>query len=277
MSRFDRIEQKEIERIAKRLVGGGGGVTDHGALTGLGDNDHPQYSQVGHTHVLADVTDYASQRTDPDSKTLIVEHFFANTLTTGLLGDLGWRFTNGSVSEGAAEAGHPGIIRRTSAATSGNVASMYLGSVVGSGLFRWDQFEQCTFVIKIVSLTNNCTYRFGITTTAGTNPPSIGVYFNLPIVSSAGDWAPVMKNGANANSTINAWAGSTSWVKLKIRKISNTQVGFTVDSNPEVTETLAAPNNIPDSTTMQWFMQIVPGTNNLQSVDNDFFSSIIVS
>jgi len=40
--------------------GGGGGVTDHGALSGLGDNDHPQYlteaeadalySLLGHTH-----------------------------------------------------------------------------------------------------------------------------------------------------------------------------------------------------------------------------------
>mgnify|MGYP000974805385 CR=1 FL=1 len=29
---------------------GTGGVTDHGALTGLADNDHPQYSTTGHTH-----------------------------------------------------------------------------------------------------------------------------------------------------------------------------------------------------------------------------------
>lgn len=42
------------------------GVTDHGALTGLADDDHPQYynqargdarySQLGHTHAVADVT-----------------------------------------------------------------------------------------------------------------------------------------------------------------------------------------------------------------------------
>lgn len=45
------------------VSGGGGGVTDHGALTGLGDDDHTQYhndargdarySQLGHTHALA--------------------------------------------------------------------------------------------------------------------------------------------------------------------------------------------------------------------------------
>lgn len=48
------------------IGGGGGGVTDHGALTGLGDDDHPQYLLVTegnalyaalvHSHAQADVT-----------------------------------------------------------------------------------------------------------------------------------------------------------------------------------------------------------------------------
>lgn len=48
------------------VVSGGGGVTDHGALTGLADDDHTQYhtdargdarySQLGHSHAIADVT-----------------------------------------------------------------------------------------------------------------------------------------------------------------------------------------------------------------------------
>ena len=39
-------QEKEVERLRvwERPAGGsGGGVTDHGALTGLADNDHPQY------------------------------------------------------------------------------------------------------------------------------------------------------------------------------------------------------------------------------------------
>lgn len=46
--------------------GGEGGVTDHGALTGLSDDDHPQYhndtrgdarySQLAHTHIISNVT-----------------------------------------------------------------------------------------------------------------------------------------------------------------------------------------------------------------------------
>jgi hypothetical protein len=68
MSRFDRIEQDEIRRLVKKHApaGGGGGVTDHGLLTGLADDDHSQYHNnargdaryplLGHTHPTTDIT-----------------------------------------------------------------------------------------------------------------------------------------------------------------------------------------------------------------------------
>ncbi|GLZ36204.1 hypothetical protein Lesp02_83910 [Lentzea sp. NBRC 105346] len=53
-----------------QLPAGQGGVTDHGDLTGLGDDDHTQYynqtrgdarySQLGHSHTSANITDFAS-------------------------------------------------------------------------------------------------------------------------------------------------------------------------------------------------------------------------
>jgi hypothetical protein len=230
---------------------------------------------TAHTHVLADITDRYTELVKPTNPVILVDDFFSNTLTTGLIGELGWRFTNGSVTEIAAADGHPGIIRRTSAATTGNVASTYVGSAVTSALFRWDQFEECTFVIDMDSLASNYTARVGITNQAGTSPPGIGCYFEGVVTGGAGNWVPIVKNGANQNSTANAWAVSTNWAKMKIRRISNTQVGFTFDNNSEVTETLGSPNNIPDSTGMQWFLQLTPAANTARSMDIDFFSGII--
>jgi hypothetical protein len=56
----------DVESALQELAASSGGVTDHGALTGLADDDHPQYynqargdarySQLGHSHVIADVT-----------------------------------------------------------------------------------------------------------------------------------------------------------------------------------------------------------------------------
>jgi len=55
-----------VEGALQELAASTGGVTDHGALTGLADDDHPhyynqargdaRYSQLGHTHAITDVT-----------------------------------------------------------------------------------------------------------------------------------------------------------------------------------------------------------------------------
>lgn len=50
------------DRIRALEDSGGGGVTDHGALTGLADDDHPQYSQTTHNHD-ADYSDIAHTHT----------------------------------------------------------------------------------------------------------------------------------------------------------------------------------------------------------------------
>jgi hypothetical protein len=68
-----------VNLMASISSGGGGGVTDHGALTGLADDDHTQYhnnargdarysllahnhsgvySPVGHSHTASDVSDF---------------------------------------------------------------------------------------------------------------------------------------------------------------------------------------------------------------------------
>lgn len=93
MSQFDRIEQSQIEKIAKKVVassGGGGGVTDHGLLTGLADDDHTQYhnnargdarySQLGHTHAQSDVTNLT---TDLAGKAPTVHTHAAADVTSG--------------------------------------------------------------------------------------------------------------------------------------------------------------------------------------------------
>ena len=82
MSNFEdaviqRIKQleREVERLQRwERPTGGGGVTDHGQLTGLGDNDHPQYRLVsdaidhGHLTGLAD-DDHAQYTKHPASST----------------------------------------------------------------------------------------------------------------------------------------------------------------------------------------------------------------
>ena len=46
LERYARQIRQDLD-LVRRAVGGGSGVTDHGALTGLADDDHPQY--ITHT------------------------------------------------------------------------------------------------------------------------------------------------------------------------------------------------------------------------------------
>jgi len=72
-------------------AGGGGGVTDHGALTGLADDDHSQYlndtrgdarySLLGHTHTIANVT---GLQTALDGKQAVGSYATTTDLTNGL-------------------------------------------------------------------------------------------------------------------------------------------------------------------------------------------------
>lgn len=57
--------QDALAEVAAEAAGaGGGGVTDHGALLGLLDNDHPQYALSGHTHLASAVLDLTEAAQD---------------------------------------------------------------------------------------------------------------------------------------------------------------------------------------------------------------------
>ena len=68
------VEFPSVVTVAQLTVqtGGGGGVTDHGALTGLGDDDHSQYltaargdaryPALGHTHTSLASVDITTLR-----------------------------------------------------------------------------------------------------------------------------------------------------------------------------------------------------------------------
>lgn len=69
LRRIERLE-RELEAL-RTLDHGGGGVTDHGALTGLGDDDHTQYIKEdgsrafsGDQHFAAEITSEDHIRTD---------------------------------------------------------------------------------------------------------------------------------------------------------------------------------------------------------------------
>ena len=65
--------QDEVTAIETELRKTTGSVVDHGALAGLSDNDHPQYSLATHSHLkAAEVTCVATQSIETSEHTAIV-------------------------------------------------------------------------------------------------------------------------------------------------------------------------------------------------------------
>lgn len=206
----------------------------------------------------------------PSEPSLFRDEFVSLSLTTGLIGELGWRTSNGTVSNLAPEVDHPGILRRDSSATSGQVSSLFLAATATNTLFRWDQFGEMTVCVRLFQITN-VTFRFGVATSADGNAPGSGAYFEA--TSAANNIIPVLKSGVNTNLPGNSWTLDTNWHTFHIHRISQNSVKFQIDNGPQYTETIGTGGGITDTTAMQWFFQIIPTSASARSMDIDFFSS----
>ena len=68
-----------------------------------------------------------SNECDYRTSACLEDEFMGGGVTTTTVGSLGWVFTSGTVAAQASETNHPGIIRRSTGASSGTTAAMYLG------------------------------------------------------------------------------------------------------------------------------------------------------
>jgi hypothetical protein len=207
----------------------------------------------------------------PNNPSLFRDEFCSLTLTTGLIGELGWRFTNGSVSAPNAVTGHPGVIQRTSSATTNQVSSFYLNATTTGTLFVWENFEQMTFHLKADTAGADFTLRFGVGTSADGNSPGSGAWFER--LATNAYFTPVLKQGANLNSTAVQWPLDTNWHTFHIHRLSRNSVKFQVDGGTQYTESIPVGGGILDTDGLQWFLQIIPTTASARSCSIDFFSS----
>lgn len=105
-------------------AGGGGGVTDHGALTGLGDDDHPQYTTSAEATTIADtavaaeaVTRAAADTAESSARTTADA---ANSTA----------ITNEATARAAVDTAEAALARNADNLTSGTVADARIASTI---------------------------------------------------------------------------------------------------------------------------------------------------
>lgn len=204
----------------------------------------------------------------PLAQTIIVDDFLFASTETGEIGELGWSFTNGSANLiGAPEAAHPGAIARASTAVADAVASLYSGGGGTAVAMRYDQLSEMTWIIKPATAGADFTLRFGLFSDVTANPPTNGAYFER--LAADTNWFGVGRAAATQTRADTTVALAADWVKLRMRRVSDTVVAFSVNGGADV---LVSSNAPLAANTMVFGCQIIPTTANARTVNIDFFS-----
>lgn len=222
----------------------------------------------GGVNVKVAAHDLAADPTDPSVAATWVDDFIFVSNETGEVG-AGWSFTNGScVAVSTVVADHPGIMRRTTAATASNVASLYPNSAVGLGVSQFSDVDETTWVIAPGSTAADYTIRVGFFDDMGILGNPVGAHFEK--LSTDTNWfAKTVVSGPTATRTDTTVAMTTGWFKMKVRRISSTSYGFTLNGGSEITISTNTPT---ETTKCMPGMQVIPTTTTARFVDVDFAS-----
>ncbi len=206
---------------------------------------------------------------DPTAAPWGVDDFLTGSNETGEIGVLGWSFTNGTITAANSVQNHPGLIRRANGTTANQIASLYLGNSAAQVSFRFDEFDEQTWIFReFAAGVTDLTVRIGMFADVAGNPSSHGVY--LELLPADSNWFFVSRS-ASVQTRVDSGvaARTTGWIKIKIRRIDASTVGFSINGGSEVTIT----SNIPPSSQLLHFgqMQVASGTT-ARSLDFDFFS-----
>jgi hypothetical protein len=240
-------------------------ITDEGRLTvGTANNAHSPVAKQ------SEAGGGGASAIDPISPRQISDDFLSGSSEAGEVGELGWTFTQGSMAPVAAEQNHPGAFRRTSNSTANQIASLILHSTWQAN-FRFDEWSECTWIFKPTAANTDAIYRFGLTTDISTATPTAAVY--LERLNTDTNWFFVTRNASVQTRVDSGIAFGASWVKIRMRRVSATEVRFSINGSAEIAITA----NIPLAATgLHFGSQIVPTTTTARAVDVDYFSASLL-
>jgi hypothetical protein len=237
-------------------------ITDENRLTvGTASNAHqPLAKQNEGSAGGADAS-------DPNAACIISDDFVAQSLETGEIGAFGWSFANGSVLANASEQNHPGIILRRSGTTANLVATFYLGAGAATTAMRFDECDAVTWIFRCTAANTDTVYQLGLLSALGNVAPASGIY--LERLAADANWFFVTRSAATQTRTNSGLAFNTNWVKIRIRRINASSVGFAINNGAEIVVT----TNVPLAATgLMPGMQISPAAAIARDVLLDFFA-----
>ncbi len=192
----------------------------------------------------------------------LVDDFGGPAIESGEVGALHWASFQAGVAD-AAGANHPGLVRLLTGTTQYSEGYVFLAETKGS-LVASERFD-LTWVFRS-STADSADAYFSCGLLDALNAYVHGAYFEKSTAATTIYARTRGSGGATQSVYAGAWA-SNAWYRARIRRISATQIGFTLNAGAELVVTATLP-----TADVRPFALI--GTNNTvqRSMDLDLFS-----
>ena len=181
---------------------------------------------------FSDVVRRADEVQRMGGSSYLADDFTGGLTTTGNIGDLGWSFLNGSVTNPGSIPGHPGMIRMSTTATSGTRCYFWVSSSATGGQVAAVDWWHLIILLRInTGADANTIIRAGLANSANADPPADGCYIEKLAADTS--WFGVNRASAAQTRTTalrTVTEGTNEWMKLCVRRYSATQTGFSVSS-----------------------------------------------
>ncbi len=214
----------------------------------------------------------------PDTSVFISEEFLegcASTATTRTCGTLNWSTSNSgtgtAIIQTAAVAGHPGIQNMSTGSTANRAQRIHLGISNTIGILNPVDNFTIVWIMRLNQSDANTVCRIGLANNANVIQPANGIYFEK--LGADNNWFGVTRATSSQTRTAAMDATGTGWVRLTIRRVNGTTIGFQINNGTEITATAT----IPTAALIPWAIIDNNSTAAAKTIDLDYFHLLVTT
>lgn len=184
----------------------------------------------------------------------------------GTFGELVWNNVGNSAAV-LDVAGRPGVVNKSTGAATGTFSYICPRALAFQPMNASENFD-VLWMVRLNTNDANTAVQIGLSRNPAIINPNDGAYIEKQAADTS--WFGVNRAGGVQTRTAAMASVTTNWVKFRIRRIDASTIGFTVDTNTEVTLT----TNVP-TTTVQPCVSISNTANADKNIDIDYFHLLI--
>ena len=204
----------------------------------------------------------ATDTFDPLSTLRLADDFSQSGTSSDTVGELRWS-VSGAITLRPGEAGHPGIVRSTTASSISSTSMIFLRTT-SNPFIHPDDFFDMTVVLRPGQSDSTTDYKIGLFADSG---PTYGIY--LERLAADTNWFGVCKSNSGGNPQTRSdtsTAISAAWTRLRVRRTNSSTIAFSVDGGTEVT----VATNVP-TLTLNPFVWLKTTSAASKTLDIDLF------